>query len=115
MLRVQRSLRFPEVLRVRSLLLREMHGADRSAHGGALAWLYIMLLGIPEPAERDAEGNEVNPHIPQFMSQAPWYLNSDAPGLKHQRNLKEQEEVATMFASMLETTYAKEPVFLKNF
>ena len=41
------------------------------------------------------EGNEINPHIPQFMSQAPWYLNQDAPGLKHQRNLKEKKPVAT--------------------
>ena len=47
------------------------------------------------PAEKDDEGNEINPHIPQFMSQAPWYLNQDAPGLKHQRNLKEQKPVAT--------------------
>mmetsp|Transcript_35667 Transcript_35667/g.78383 ORF Transcript_35667/g.78383 Transcript_35667/m.78383 type:complete len:606 (+) Transcript_35667:424-2241(+) len=46
------------------------------------------------PAERDEEGNEINPHIPQFMAQAPWYLNQEAPGLKHQRNLKEQKPVA---------------------
>eukprot|EP00967_Tisochrysis_lutea_P059838 scaffold76295_cov28-Tisochrysis_lutea.AAC.2 len=46
------------------------------------------------PAERDADGNEINPHIPQFMAQAPWYLNQDQPGLGHQRNLKEQRPVA---------------------
>ena len=48
------------------------------------------------PAERDAEGNEVNPHIPQFMSQAPWYLNAEGPGLQHQRNLKEKKIVASV-------------------
>ena len=46
------------------------------------------------PAEVDEDGKEVNPHIPQYMSQAPWYLNQDAPGLKHQRNLKEKKPVA---------------------
>jgi len=46
------------------------------------------------PAERDEEGNEINPHIPQYMAQAPWYLNQDKPGLKHQRNLKEKKTVA---------------------
>ena len=44
------------------------------------------------PAEKDEEGNEINPHIPQFMSQAPWYLNQHHPSLKHQKNLNEEKE-----------------------
>ncbi|CAG9466178.1 unnamed protein product [Pedinophyceae sp. YPF-701] len=44
--------------------------------------------GIAEPA-RDEDGNEINPHIPQFMSSAPWYLNNDQPSLKHQKNWKD--------------------------
>jgi len=48
------------------------------------------------PAEKDIEGNEINPHIPQFMSQAPWYLNAEGPGLQHQKNLKEKKVVASV-------------------
>ncbi|CAI5986210.1 unnamed protein product [Closterium sp. NIES-64] len=40
------------------------------------------------PAEVDEDGKEINPHIPQYMSSAPWYLNADRPSLKHQRNWK---------------------------
>eukprot|EP00741_Cyanophora_paradoxa_P019865 tig00000217_g19173.t1 len=39
--------------------------------------------------EVDEDGKEINPHIPQYIAQAPWYLSaSGAPGLKHQRNFK---------------------------
>lgn len=31
------------------------------------------------PAEVDEDGKEINPHIPQYMSSAPWYLNSNKP------------------------------------
>lgn len=38
------------------------------------------------PTELDAEGKPINPHIPQFISKAPWYLDSGAKSsLKHQR------------------------------
>lgn len=37
------------------------------------------------PAELDAEGRAINPHIPQYISKAPWYLDTGAPSLDHQR------------------------------
>ena len=36
----------------------------------------------------DEDGKAINPHIPQFMASAPWYLNTDKPTLKHQKNWK---------------------------
>ncbi|KAJ1946072.1 mRNA splicing protein [Kickxella alabastrina] len=37
------------------------------------------------PAELDEEGNAINPHIPEFMSKAPWYMDTGKLGLQHQR------------------------------
>lgn len=40
-------------------------------------------LGVLPPQE-DKEGFYINPHIPSYMADAPWYIN-DGPGLYHQR------------------------------
>ena len=38
------------------------------------------------PPEVDKDGNLINPHVPEFMAKAPWYLQQEAgSGLAHQR------------------------------
>ncbi|KIY44447.1 hypothetical protein FISHEDRAFT_67547 [Fistulina hepatica ATCC 64428] len=43
------------------------------------------------PAALDEEGKAINPHIPQYLAQAPWYLDTGAPSLSHQRRVKDVE------------------------
>nr|CDI55491.1 related to step II splicing factor SLU7 [Melanopsichium pennsylvanicum 4] len=37
------------------------------------------------PAEVDEDGNIINPHVPSYMAQAPWYMDTGSRSLKHQK------------------------------
>ncbi|CAO1618552.1 unnamed protein product [Sympodiomycopsis kandeliae] len=43
------------------------------------------------PAEVDEDGQVINPHVPDYMSKAPWYLDTGSRSLKHQKKPENEE------------------------
>lgn len=46
------------------------------------------------PAAVDEEGRAINPHIPEYITKAPWYVDTGRPSLNHQR-IPETNDSAT--------------------
>jgi len=70
------------------------------------------------PPEKDKEGNLINPHIPEFMAKAPWYLKQgEGEGLKHQKHSSKSTdklELDSWYKRGSQVTTKKNKIFKKG-
>lgn len=53
------------------------------------------------PPKKDADGNLINPHNPDYISKRPWYLGESGPSLKHQNIQKDVHQLSISEADAL--------------
>lgn len=73
------------------------------------------------PALTDEDGKDINPHIPSYISKTPWFYNTTAPTLRHQKNPKKEEHISINtvakkgFVGPAATKYRKVMIFIYSF
>ena len=74
-----------------SVISGEMSAAPQGDWRAAKQLEEARKSGAAPPAT-DEDGNEINPHIPQFIAKVPWFYGKDEPSLKHQRGSAHSEK-----------------------